>query len=147
MLLRIHDNTKARAHTPMLLAPMIGVIDSCVLEQEGVPSKNPADLQTTCTGPNGSAAALVESTLSQLEPHGSAHGPYPLGYTLPVPLLQLFRQDPQGWVIDSNIVARLVPTVRDTNRPLILYLFSTHFATDAPLEQRARQSVSPENPA
>lgn len=139
VLLRSHDNTKARAHTPMLLAPMIGVIDSCVLEQEGVPSKNPADLQATCTGPNGSAAALVESTLSQLEPHGSAPGPYPLGYTLPVPLLQLFRQDPQGWVIDSNIVARLVRTVRDTDRPLILYLFSTHFATDAPLEKTLAQ--------
>lgn len=134
-----HDNTKARAHPPMLLAPMIGVIDSCVLEQEGAPSKNPADLQAACTGPNGSAAALVESTLSQLQPHGSGPGPYPLGYTLPVPLLQLFRQGPQGWAIDSNIVARLMRTVRDTDRPLILYLFSTHFATDAPLEKALAQ--------
>ena len=126
----------------MLLAPMIGVIDTCVLEQEGALSKNPADLQAACAGPNGSAAALVESTLSQLQPGKSATATYPLGYTLPVPLLQLFRRAREGWAIDSQIVDRLVRTVRDTERPLILYLFSTHFATDAPLEK-----VLAQNPA
>lgn len=124
----------------MLLAPMIGVIDTCVLEQDGAPSPNTSDLQSTCTGPNGSAAALIESTLSQLQPHSTAASRYPLGYTLPVPLLQLFRKGAEGWMIDGNTVDRLVRTVRDTERPLILYLFSTHFATDAPLEKELAQN-------
>lgn len=129
-----HSSPKPHHRVPMMLAPMIGVIDTCVLERDGAPSPNPVDLERTCTGPNGSAAALIESTLSQFQPRSSTASRYPLGYTLPVPLLQLFRKTPEDWVIDGNAVARLVRTVRDTERPLILYLFSTHFATDAPLE-------------
>ena len=119
----------------MLLAPMIGVIDTCVLAQDGAATPHTPDMLSTCTGPDGSAAALIESTLSALQPSGNAQGPYPLGYTLPVPLLQLFRQGPEGWAIDEDTVGRLVRTVRDNKRPLILYLFSTHFATDAPMEK------------
>ena len=117
----------------MLLAPMIGVIDRCVMARP--PLQDLPDMQAACVGPNGSAAALVESTLAALQLPGSASSPYPLGYTLPVPLLQLFRSSAHGWVIDHEVVGQLVRTVRDTNRPLILYLFSTHFATDAPLEK------------
>ena len=142
VFLKAHGNTKTHHRAPMMLAPMIGVIDTCVLEQDSARSTSPADLQRACTGPNGSAAALVESTLSQLQPRSSTPSRYPLGYTLPVPLLQLFRQDREGWVIDGNTVDRLVRTVRDTERPLILYLFSTHFATDAPLEKALAQNPS-----
>ena len=119
----------------MLLAPMIGVIDSCAMPQPSAVAQNLAGLQATCTGLNGSAAALVESTLAALQPHGKSLGAYPLGYTLPVPLLQLFRPNAADWIIDQELVQRLVRTVRDTDRPLILYLFSTHFSTDAPLER------------
>lgn len=118
----------------MLLAPMIGVIDSCVLPQGNAVTQNLAGLNATCTGPNGSAAALIESTLSAIQPQGKSLGAYPLGYTLPVPLLQLFRPSADGWIIDQEPVQRLVRTVRDADRSLILYLFSTHFSTDAPLE-------------
>ena len=117
----------------MLLAPMIGVIDRCVMARP--PLQDLPDMQAACVGPNGSAAALVESTLAALQLPGSASSPYPLGYTLPVPLLQLFRSGADGWVVDREVMGRLVRTLRDTHRPLILYLFSTHFATDAPLEK------------
>lgn len=135
ILLPHHTPEKLHRQGSMLLAPMIGVIDSCVLAQDVAVAHNMTELKTRCTGPNGSAAALVESTLSELKQRGSAPGTYLLGYTLQVPLLQLFRQGPEGWSIDQGTVGRLVRTVRDTERPLILYLFSTHFATDAPLEK------------
>ena len=125
----------ARTAGPLLLAPMIGVIDSCVLEPRTNATAIPADLRASCSGPDGSAAALLEATLSPLQPQGSTAAAYTLGYTLPVPLLQLFRQNSDGWEIDQDTVERLARTVRDTDRPLILYLFSTHFATDAPLEK------------
>ena len=129
--------TAERTHqpSPMLLAPMVGVIDPCVMAQNDAVAQELSGMQVSCTGPDGSAAALVESTLAELQPSGSAPGLYPLGYTLPVPLLQLFRLGKNGWGIDHDTLGRLVRTVRDTNRPLILYLFSTHFATDAPLEK------------
>jgi hypothetical protein len=131
----------------MLLAPMFGTFDTCIATPTATPSAGAGNAATartqdgartlaeTCTGPNGSAAALVESTLSALQPPERAQGPYPLGYTLAVPLLQLFRATEQGWALDTERIQRLARTVRDTQRPLILYLFSTHFATDAPLEK------------
>ena len=146
-LLAKHHNTPPKHTGPMLLAPMFGTFDTCIATPTATPSAgvgNAATARTqdgartlaeTCTGPNGSAAALVESTLSALQPPERAQGPYPLGYTLAVPLLQLFRATEQGWALDTERIQRLARTVRDTQRPLILYLFSTHFATDAPLEK------------
>ncbi len=129
----------AAAPPPLLLAPMVGVIDTCILAPNTTAAARPTELSATCAGPEGSAAALLESTLSPLQPQGRATAAYTLGYTLPVPLLQLFRPSGDGWAIDQGTVDRLVRTVRDTERPLILYLFATHFATDAPLEQALAQ--------
>lgn len=146
-LLAKHHSTPPKHTGPMLLAPMFGTFDTCIATPTAAPSAGAGNAATartqdgartlaeTCTGPNGSAAALVESTLSALQPPERAQGPYPLGYTLAVPLLQLFRATEQGWALDTERIQRLARTVRDTQRPLILYLFSTHFATDAPLEK------------
>ena len=135
--------THANRTGPLLLAPMMDLIDTCVLDSSATKAARPADLAASCSGPNGSAAALLEATLAPLQPQGSAAKAYTLGYTLHVPLLQLFRPsaDPSadGWTIDPDTVGRLVRTVRDTERPLILYLFSTHFSSGAPLEKALAQ--------
>lgn len=136
VLLSKYATGDAATKERMLLAPMIGAIDTCIATPEGSPSHPMDDLARSCGGPQGSAAALVESTLSTLQPQTGGQGRYPLGYTLPVPLLKLFHQNPHGqWEIDGRLINRLVRTIRDTERPLILYLFSTHFSADAPLEQ------------
>lgn len=122
-------------HGRMLLAPMVGVIDTCVLQA-------PPELEQECSGGQGSAAALVEATLEQLQPRKAPHSGYPLGYTLPVPLLQLFRADGSDWVIDAERVGRLVRTVQDNARPLVLYLFSTHFSAGAPIEEALAQDAA-----
>lgn len=145
-LLAPHHSAPQRHTGPMLLAPMFGTFDTCIATATGANTSagnatatgapdGARTLAATCTGPNGSAAALVESTLSALQPTAQARGPYPLGYTLAVPLLQLFRATNQGWALDTERIERVARTVRDTQRPLVLYLFSTHFATDAPLEK------------
>ena len=145
-LLSAHRPAALTKNAPMLLAPMVGVIDTCVLADRGSQRavRLPPTLQERCSGPEGSAAALVESTLLDLQAPaaavpGAAPGqrmPYPLGYTLPVPLLQLFERNPDdnGWRIDQEAVERVARTVRDTARPLVLYLFSTPFETGAALE-------------
>lgn len=117
----------------MLLAPMIGIQEPCIWATPALPGFE--DLQAQCSGAQGSAAALVESTLQPLQPAAAAGTPVELGYTLPVPLLKLFRQEAGGeWKIDTEIVNRLVRTLRDSPRPAILYLFSTHFSSQAPIE-------------
>ena len=123
----------ASATGRMFLAPMIGVIEPCILQSGNAVDADPA-LAATCGGPQGSAAALVESTLSALAA-GKAAQHFELGYTLPVPLLQLFKAEAGDWVIDHEMVKRFVRTIRDVDRPAIVYLFSNHFATGAPIEE------------
>lgn len=124
---------QAAAGTPLWLAPMVGIVEPCLLAPR-VPTADLPDWQQGCTGPDGSAAALLNATLAPLDGPPGAHA---VGYTLPVPLLTLFERSsdsPDGWAIRREAVARLARTVRDTDRPLVLYLFSTHFGSGAPLE-------------
>ena len=157
---------QAWAHArPLLLAPMINVMQGC-LEQPPLPAATPAatrgPVMQACRRSGGSAAALIESTLDRLAPRLGPTGRYELGYTLQVPLLQLFVKaantagHPAGaprerWVIDHNAVARLVRTLADDARPAIVYLFSTHFGTGAPIEAEladdpANLAVTPDGP-
>lgn len=119
----------------LLLAPMIGVIEPCILAQGPAAGSANEELHRRCTGPDGSASALVESTLSALLPPGSKASRYELGYTLPIPLLKLFKPAGTDWIIDADAVGRLVRTIRDTDRSVIVYLFSNHFSVNAPIEE------------
>lgn len=117
----------------MFLAPMIGVMEACILlEDKPYPV---GSWQNKCTNGNGSAAALIESTLLELHPDSAVKPPYALGYTLPIPLLQLFRKTAGQWSIDQTVVSRLVRTVKDMDRPAVLYFFSTHFGSGNDLER------------
>lgn len=135
----------------MFLAPMIGVIEPCIFLKDGsTPSAGELQLGPSCSGLHGSAGPLVESTLAALEP-GNRRPAYELGYTLPVPLLKLFKRAGQEWIIDQVAVARLVRTLHDVDRPAIVYLFSNHFSAGAPIEEvlyadPRNLSVSPEGP-
>lgn len=83
---------------------MLGVLDSCIL----LPDTTATELGQRCTRAGGSASALIEATLTPLEPLPShTPAPYRLGYTLQAPLLQLFRPQDNDWVIDQARVARL----------------------------------------
>lgn len=68
VLLSKYATGDAATKERMLLAPMIGAIDTCIATPEGSPSHPMDDLARSCGGPQGSAAALVESTLSTLQP-------------------------------------------------------------------------------
>lgn len=135
----------------MFLAPMIGVIEPCIFLQSDAAAAVDAGLARSCTGPQGSAGALVESTLAALALRGDRPPAYPLGYTLPVPLLKLFKPAGADWVIDREAVGRLARTIHDVDRPAIVYLFSNHFAAGAPIEEALNAdprnlAVTPDGP-
>ena len=118
----------------LLMAPMMNVIDPCL----GAPSRAaPAamDPASECDREGGSAAGLIERTLSDLGPRVSPNGRFELGYTLQFPLLRLLREQGSDWVVDQPAVERLVRTLHDVDRPAIVYLFSTHFGVDSPIEK------------
>lgn len=120
---------------PLLLAPMMD-LTPCLLAVPGGSSSPERDWLTRCTGPDASAAHLVESTLRHLQPKtpASDSGAWQLGYTLQVPLLTLLQPEQNAWRVNRQAIDRIVRTVLDNPRPLVLYLFSTHFGANAPIE-------------
>lgn len=120
---------------PLLLVPALGGLHAC-LKLEHRPEKSD-HLPPDCAGAQGSAAGLVEAQLSALGPAQSTDGRWQLGYTLVIPLLNLFVPDAAaegGWAVDDEAVQRLARTVAQVERPVVLYLFSTHFSEHAPIE-------------
>lgn len=118
----------------LLLAPMIGQTEPCHSQSALPPEFANDPAFTLCTSEKGSAAAVIESTLLQLGPRHSPNGRYELGYTLNVPLLKFWVQRNGNWVLDHDAIARTVKTIDQSDRHLILYLFSTHFSSFSPFE-------------
>jgi len=119
----------------LLLAPMIHGIELCApAAGQPVPSDE-TELAAQCRESGRSASGIVETTLSEIGPAVSANGQFEVGYTMPVPLLQLLVPSGSSWQIDQRAVARLALTVQETNRPVVLHLFSTHFGIGAPIEE------------
>lgn len=122
----------------LLLLPMIGALDNCLL------SRGPGANVQTCGGDIDSAARLIDGTLDSLGPRLSANGKYEVGYTLNVPLLRLFNQAVDGrWVVDEAAAKRVANTIQNSARPMVLYLFSTHFSVGGALE--AQLGADPQN--
>jgi hypothetical protein len=134
----------------LLLAPMIHGVDLCS-PAGGAPPRTERELAAYCRHSGRSAATIVESSLAALGPPVSVDGRYEVGYTMPVPLLGLFMRDASGWTLDSRAVERLTATLRESPRPVILHLFSTHFGIGAPIEDHlagdsSNLAVSPLGP-
>jgi hypothetical protein len=133
---------------PLLIAPMIHGVDLCAVAPGDPAPASERDLTAYCRASGRSAAGIIESTLAPLGPAARAGGRYEIGYTLPVPLLKLMVRDGPHWRIDAAAVERLALTVKESDRPVVLHLFSTHFGTKAPIEEHlaadpANLSVSP----
>jgi hypothetical protein len=129
---------------PMLLAPMMNLTPCLLSEAEsGPPLTATPDLLKNCLGPQGSAADWVHATLSPLTPLvplASAQPNWSWGYTLKVPLLNFVYPGPNGWQVDTQALDKVVRTIEQTGKPLVLYLFSTHFSTGAPAEKALAQN-------
>lgn len=57
--------------------------------------------------------------MKELAPHAKTLENWELGYTLPVPLPQLFQEQNGAWQIDAARVNQLARTVRDSERPVV----------------------------
>lgn len=119
--------------SPLLLAPMMDLTPCLLAQPGGAPGGQP-DWLIPCTGPKASATHLVESTLRHLQPQRPDNPAWQLGYTLQVPLLSLLQPGQNEWHVNSQAIDSIVRTVQESPRPLLLYLFSTHFGVNAPIE-------------
>jgi hypothetical protein len=137
LALWLHGVWQLQAGTRLLLAPMIGALDNCLF------SKNEVHSRVACRGEAPSAVGLIEPSLQALGPAVSTDGRFELGYTLNVPLLRMFTRSTDGdWLIDRVAVQRVAQTIQDVKRPVVLYLFSTHFGVGGPLEAELAQDAA-----
>ncbi|WP_255440835.1 beta-galactosidase [Caenimonas sedimenti] len=125
-----------KAPPAMLVAPMMG-LDPCWVPVTGAAAQqaDTAAMIRSCNPSEGSAGPLVEQTLAGLLPANGRSRSFELGYTLNVPLLTLFTKQGEQWKLNPVFIEHIARTVRDTKRPVIVYLFSTHFSQSAPIEK------------
>lgn len=109
-------------------------LTQCLLAQPSNASGGQPEWLAKCAGPKASSAHLVESTLRQLQSETLDSADLQLGYTLQVPLLALLQADQNAWQVNHQAIDNIVRTVSDNPRPLVLYLFSTHFGINSPIE-------------
>jgi hypothetical protein len=129
------DAGPAEAGGPLLIAPILGGAEYCAPAGGKPPPASAAAWAAYCREAGRSAATNFESTLAALGPPRSPGGDFEVGYTLPVPLLAMLRRSSKGWEVDVPAIERVAQTIAESTRPLVLYLFSTHFATGAPAEE------------
>ena len=102
---------------PLVLAPMMD-LTACLLAQPSAAPNALPDWLGPCTGPRGSAAHLVESTLRHLQPTTPDTTEWRLGYTLQVPLLALLQADQKNiWHVNDQALEKIVRTVSESPRP------------------------------
>lgn len=129
----------------LLIAPVIGGLDSCIFKRKELLENEPNEPFTKlCMQSDSSPSAVINATIKTFVDRKFSEGDYRFGYTLYVPLLKLFRLDDQkNFVINPEFVQRVANTVRDVKRPMVLYLFSDHFGIDSPFEEMLAKN--PEN--
>lgn len=120
----------------LVLAPMIGGLNACLFSKEQLAHDSPNFGYTRlCLQDKTSASALIETTLRNISDKWLRFDHYELGYTLHVPLLKLFESTPTGFQINREAVQRVVASIENVNRPVVLYLFSDHFSVDSSFER------------
>ena len=126
----------------MLLAPMIGGLDDCLFRSDQLQRESPQSRYAVlCQSGGQSASALVEQTLKKITDKNKASNDYRLGYTLNVPLLNLFKSNGKEFEIDQNLITRVINTIKNTQRPVVVYLYSNHFEQGSALENSLSNST------
>ena len=119
----------------LLIAPMIGGLDSCIFKKKELAHDTPNAVYTKlCLTDETSSSQLIETTLKSISEKDTFTSNYRLGYTLYVPLLKLFEVKGNGFEINPDTVRRVAKSIENTDRPVILYLFSDHFGVGSPVE-------------
>ena len=118
----------------LLLAPMMNVLEPCLQPTRSPVVNAPLVISQWCGENATSLAPVVETTLSALGPRLPANPHLELGYTLAVPLLRMLKRQDGDWVVDRPLLNKMVRTLSEVDRPVIVYLFSTHFGVNAPIE-------------
>ena len=122
----------------MVLSPHVEGLDVCDVAQADTQLNTMAKVRRVCQGLGATSAQTLMKALDALEP-GGAQGQVQVGYTLTVPLLGMFRPEAGDWVIDEAKLQPMLDLIEEVDRPVVIYLSSSHFDTIGPLPEALRQ--------
>lgn len=134
----------AQAHTaedgllpraPLLVTPMVSGILLCKQGNQMAELTTLAQMEDWCArnGQQHDLAAI--DLLNRLEP-GGPKGKVQLGYTLLVPLLELYEKRDGKWHISQSKMERYLGVIAAIQRPVVVYLMGDHYDSSSALSQK-----------
>lgn len=111
-----------------LISPMVGGVEVCQSAiNKGITSAY--DAATYCESVNETSSSLLVKKLSEFGPQKSADGKFQVGYMLNFPLLSYVDIKEDGtFSINKKKISFRLKLLKDTNRQVVIYLFSNHFS-------------------
>ncbi|HSW37362.1 MAG TPA: beta-galactosidase [Candidatus Saccharimonadales bacterium] len=80
----------------------------------------------------------ITNLLNQVEP-GGAKGKVQVGYTLNIPIFSLFTKNQGVWEFDNNKFQPYLDIIKNTDRPVVVFLYANHFSPLSPLTSELQQ--------
>ena len=102
---------------PFLIAPKI---DGMIVDDDGV------------TTAGDDCADALRDFLERIEPGGPS-GQVQLGYTLTIPIFDIFEDGDGDWVINEKRLRMYADIVRKVGRPVVVHVGANHFSPDYPI--------------
>ncbi len=85
---------------------------------------------------------LLRSFLNGVEP-GGARGEIQFGYTLTIPIFEIFHKVNKAWAINEKRVKMYLDLIKSVNRPVVVHIGANHFSPDFPIVREIMRT--PEN--
>ena len=124
---------------PLLVTPLISGVLSCNGGYRNTELQTLEQIEEWCAKNNQTDDLAARTLLDQIEPKG-AHGKVQLGYTLLVPLLELFEQRDGQWEISPAKVSKYLNVISAIDRPAVVYLMGNHFDSSSRHSQELAQN-------
>jgi len=114
------------------VTPVVEGLAICLAAQNSEKVRNTVSLTSWCGKYKFDTSALLTNILNALEAGGPS-GKVQVGYTLTIPLLDLYTKKGNNWSINTTKVNAYLTLVAKVNRPVVIYLAANHFDTSGPL--------------
>jgi len=131
---RVHINTTSLKKLPIQQVRRQPLLIAPVFEGIGIKELNMGDAAIQCGLPAGftTESALI-NVLNRLEP-GGPKGNVIVGYTMVVPILQLYKRGQKGnWILDNERINFYLNLIRKIDRPVVVYMLANHFSSNTEL--------------
>ncbi|KUJ72469.1 hypothetical protein AVO41_01260 [Thiomicrospira sp. WB1] len=118
----------ANASDTTLIAPMFEGLRGCQSAYSDQSVKNLQEANSICLKRNESAGSVVDEKLRKIGHKKSSDGRFELGYTFGMPLLSYIKFTGGKPSVKRDLIIRDLKIISDSDRAMVLYLFSNHFS-------------------